>query len=319
MSPLLFSLTTVGPVFLIIAIGVVLRRAGLINPDIAGDMSRLVFHLFLPALLLKALIVADFGSLLSWRLLLTVWGILFMSFAVSRLLSGFIGVEKEDRGLFASGSTWGNVAIVGYALGEALYGEEGLARAAVFSAMVLPLHTPMGLMVMDRTLTAGGRRGFVPAMFRRIVTNPILMSIVIGLTLNLGLGVFSLQVPGFIMNILDILARASLPLALVAIGGSLEFGRQGAGWTLPGSAVAVKLLMMPLIAFAVTGLVGLSPGWRGSVIIGFSCPTAVSFFVISRSLGYEGAKGAAIVTATTVGAAVTIGVLAVVLKAMGLA
>ena len=319
MSSLLFGLGTVGPVFLVIAIGIGMRRAKLIDSDLASQMSRLVFHLFLPALLLKALISADFRSLLSLPLVLTVWGILFTSVALAILTARLFGIDRQYRGLFTSGATWGNVAIVGYALGEALYGEPGLARAAIFSALVLPLHTPLGFLLMDRHLAAEGRKGFLPAMIRRIVRNPVLMAILIGLILNALLRGAGWEMPGIVLELLDILARASLPLALVAIGASLEFGRQGAGWRIPLGASFIKLLMMPLLAFLVTAFTGMDEYWRGSVILGFSCPTAVSFFVISRSLGFEGKRGASIVTATTVGAALSVGFIAIVLKAVGLA
>ncbi len=318
MSLLLFSFTTVGPVFLIIAIGVFLRRVKLLNPEFSGQISRLVFYLFLPALLLKSLITADFNALLSWKLLLTVLGILIVSMLLTRLIAGVAGIEKEDRRMFTSGATWGNVVMVGYALGEALYGEDGLARAAVFSAMVLPIHSPIGILLMDKTQADHGPGEYLPALLKRIITNPLMITIALGLILNLGLGAVSAEMPVIIMDVLELLARASLPLALVAIGGSLEFGRQGAGWKLPSFATVIKLVMMPLIAFGITSLVGLDPGWQGSVMIAFACPTAVSFFVVSSSLGHESAKGAAIVTATTVGAALTVGILAVVLKAIGL-
>lgn len=320
MSLILYSLKTVGPVFLIIGIGAFLRyRTTLLTPEIAGRMSRIVFYLFLPALLLKALISADFSKLLSWKLLLTVWGILFISIILARIIAVAAGFEREDRGVFTAGSYWGNVVMVGYALGEALYGEAGLARAAVFSVMVLVVHSPVGTLLMVRGSEDHSPGEYLPAMLRRIFTNPIIITIILGLVLNLGLGAASLSMPAFLLDILELLSRASLPLALVAIGGSLEFGRQGAGWKMPGLAAGVKLLLMPLIAIGVTSMLNLDPGWRGSVIIGFACPTAVSYFVVSTSMGHEAFKGAAIVTATTVGAALTVGVLAIVLRAAGLA
>ena len=60
MESIIYSLTTVGPVFLIIAIGILLRRFGLIDTSLSEGLSRLVFHVFLPALLLKSLIKTDF-------------------------------------------------------------------------------------------------------------------------------------------------------------------------------------------------------------------------------------------------------------------
>jgi malonate transporter len=312
---IVYSLTTVGPVFLIIAIGVILRRAGLIDSSISGHLSRLVFHVFLPALLLKTLISTDFTSMLSLRLIAVVWGTLFLSFAFAWFAARFVGISSDTRGLFASGATWSNVAIVGYALGEALYGEEGLARAAIFSALVLPLHTPIGYFAMDRQISSREGSGILKKVFKRLAVNPIILAIFLGIFLSL----LPVQMPVIMMDILAILGRASLPLALVAIGGSLEFTRDPAGWTEPLAAAGIKLVLMPVLAFAAARIVGLNAAWTGSIVVGFSCPTAVSFFVISRSLSHDASRSAAIVTATTLGSALTAGVITALLKSAGLA
>jgi predicted permease len=89
-------------------------------------------------------------------------------------------------------------------------------------------------------------------------------------------------------------------------------------WLESLGAAAVKLLLMPSIAFLAASAADLSPEWTGSIVLGFSCPSAVSFFVISRSLGQDPAKSAAIVTATTLGAAFTAGLVVFVLKTAGL-
>lgn len=315
MESIIYSLTTVGPVFLIIAIGVVLRRTGLIDTSISGSLSRLVFHVFLPALLLKTLIGTDFSSLLTVRLIAVVWGTLFLSFALAWIGARLLGVSADSRGLFASGATWSNVAIVGYALGEALYGEEGLARAAIFSALVLPLHTPIGYFAMDRQLSDNGGGQVILKVLKKLAVNPVILAIAGGILLSF----VPVAMPRIMMDVLDILGRASLPLALVAIGGSLEFTKDPEGLKEPFAAAGIKLLIMPALALVAAKLAGLDAAWTGSIVVGFSCPTAVSFFVISRALGHDAARSAAIVTATTVGSAITAGAIAALLKYAGLA
>jgi hypothetical protein len=314
-SNLVFSLTVVGPVFLIIGTGVLLRVFHLLDQVLADGLTKLVFHLFLPALVIKTLIHTDFSSIFSFRLILISLGILIVSFFAAWLVALVFGVRREARGLFASGSTWSNVAIVGYALGEALYGEEGLARAAVFSALVLPMHIIIGSIAMDRDLfrSESGKGGYV--LLRRLAVNPVILAVLAGA----GLSFIPVEIPRIADDVLGILGKASLPLALVAIGGSLEFRMKSREWLESLGAASVKLLLMPSIAFLAASAADLSPEWTGSIVLGFSCPSAVSFFVISRSLGQDPAKSAAIVTATTLGAAFTAGLVVFVLKTAGLA
>lgn len=322
MQNILFGLVTVGPIFLIIAIGIIVRRVGLVDADLAGRLSRLVFFLYLPALILKTMIVTDFVALMSWKLFVAVLGTLLVSFGLAWTAAWAVGTNRETRAFFSSGSTWGNVAIIGYALGEALYGEEGLARAAIYAALVLPMHLIIGILALER-LPAEAEGGLSveerphPAVlfFKRLVRNPIIIASLAGFCLSFA----SSNIPAIVIDILDILGRASLPLALVAIGASLNFKKDPRGLVEPLGAAGVKLIIMPLVALGFTKILGMSDAWIGTLVIGFSCPTAIAFFVVSRSLGHEASRGAAIVTATTLGSALTAGIAAVLLRQFGLA
>lgn len=301
MDSILLSLQTIGPVFLIIGLGAVIRRFGLIDTDLSGKITRLVFYIFLPALILRALILADFSSFLSFRILFVIWGTLFVGGSAAWLIATISGVKPRSRGFFTAGSAWGNVAIIGYALGEAIYGEEGLARATIYSALILPLNTPLGYALMGNWRNGG--------LGRRLLFNPLIITIIVGVVIKL----IAVPVPAFAIDILGILGRASLPLALIAIGGSLVFTKDPDGWTEPAGAALIKLILMPTLALFASRLAGLTPEWTGTVIIGFATPTAVSFFVVSKSLGHDGARGAAIVTLTTIASALTTGLIGVLL------
>lgn len=301
MQTILYSFTTVSPIFIIIGIGVLLRRIKLIDTDICGHITKLVYYVFLPALLLHSFVGNNHSSALNSSILLVILLTLFIQFVVSWLIAVLSGKRGIGRGMFASGCCWGNVAIIGFGLAQALYGEVGLQRAVIFSGITLPLHLITGYIAMGRSFSV---------LLRRIVINPVIMSFALGQVLNL----LSFQMPQMASEILGILGRASLPLALVAIGGSLEFNRKQ--WHLNESLImsAMKLLFMPLLAFLLARFFGLEDAWIGTIVVGFSCPIAVSFFVISRSMGIEASRGAAIITTSTVAASITTGLIAALLQ-----
>ena len=51
MDSLLFALEAVAPIILMVAIGYWIKRAGLLTADMAKIINKLVFHIFLPAML----------------------------------------------------------------------------------------------------------------------------------------------------------------------------------------------------------------------------------------------------------------------------
>jgi len=329
MGNIIYSLNSVSPVFLIIAIGAILRRMGLIDENLSEKIMRLVFNIFLPALLLRSLILVDFQKTLSSKMLLVVWGTLFACFFIAWGLSRLVVSRGQSRGLFTSGAVWGNVAIMGYALGELLYGPEGLARAAIFSAVVMPLHMFIGYLSMGGFVSSRIAPNPIPkhAQARRpggmeervskggyshsklgFIANPVIVSIALGILLNL----LPFEIPTLALNMLDILGGAGLPFALIAIGGSLRF--RMANWGEPLFAAVIKLLVMPAVAFLIARVIEMDKAWTASIVIGFSCPTAISFFVVSRSLRHEASRAAAIVTTSTVGSALSAGVAVALLK-----
>ena len=310
MEIVLFGIRTIAPIFLIILIGILFRHLKILNENLTGGMTRLVYILLLPALIIRAIAKSDIRSLFSGKLVLVLWGTLLASQLVAWLVSWLFGADRRSRGLFSSGASWGNLVIVGYALGNAVYGEEGVALAALVSALLMPLHNVLAVFSMSGFQSSGEDSDSRWNALLRILKNPVLISIAIGLILSLS----STPLPGVISDLLDILGRASLTLALLAIGGSLRFSKDSAGWAEPVGAALMKLLFMPALAFFGARMLGLENEITGIVVLMFACPTAVSFFVVSRSMGYDPSRGAAIVTITTLGSALSAGIVAGLLK-----
>ena len=313
MEIVLFGVRTIAPIFLIILIGILLRHLKILTDGLTDGMTRLVYFLLLPALIIGAMAKSEIRSLFSGKLVLLLWGTLLVSHLVAWVISWISGADRRGRGLFSSGATWGNLVIVGYALSEAVYGDEAVARAALVSALLMPLHNVFAVFSMSGFQSADGEGHPGRNALLRILKNPVLISIVIGLVLSLG----SVPLPGVFTDLLDILGRASLTLALLAIGGSLRFSKDSAGWGEPIGAALMKLFFMPALAFAGARLLGLGEQITGIVVLMFACPTAVSFFVVSRSMGYDSSRGAAIVTVTTLGSALGAGIVAGMLKWLG--
>ncbi|MCG8451824.1 MAG: AEC family transporter [Spirochaetales bacterium] len=285
---------TITPVFSLILLGVFLRVFHVLHHEDASLLSRMVFRLFLPILLFRTLATTTLPStppvLLVLVILLPLLGVYGAVWGVTK------GMKWNHPGFLASASTWSNVAILGYALGEAFDGSAGLARAAMFSAFVLPLHNVMAFW--------GMKRADEPHHKHRIFWNPLMVAIVAGLLFSL----LPLSLSPPITVLLNQVGRASLPLALIAIGASLRFHRSSS-WYLPLGVSFVKLVLLPLVAYVFGKRLGITPSWLMTTVIGFACPTAISFFVVSEKVGFPPSQGAMIVSFTTLLSPVSIGIM----------
>jgi predicted permease len=114
---------------------------------------------------------------------------------------------------------------------------------------------------------------------RQIVLNPLIMSACAGALA----AALHLEFPVAIMNTLAFLQNAAAPVALFALGVTVAlrpFSR--IPWEVPG-VIAVKLLIHPLIAFALMLLLGpFPPEWAVTAVLMASLPPALNAFVIAR-------------------------------------
>ena len=124
---ILETLSTTLPVILLVCLGIIIRRVGLIRPESVGDIKKLIVNLTLPLLLFKAFATMQFEM----RYMLIV-GIVFTActavmFAVSRLR--FVpGLNSKYAPYLMTGFEAG---MLGYALFSSIYGDAAIPKFAV--------------------------------------------------------------------------------------------------------------------------------------------------------------------------------------------
>ena len=134
-----------------------------------------------------------------------------------------------------------------------------------------------------------------------MIGNPLILACLSGIGLNLsGIGL-----PWGSAAVLDILARAALPLGLLAVGAGLQIE----GLNRPGLLAAtssLKLLALPALAGTLCWL--FNPGrLETAVLVTFTAlPGASTAYILARQLGGDAALMAAIVTVETALALLTL-------------
>ena len=134
-----------------------------------------------------------------------------------------------------------------------------------------------------------------------MIGNPLILACLAGISLNLsGIGL-----PWGSAAVLDILARAALPLGLLAVGAGLQIE----GLNRPGLLAAtssLKLLVLPTLAGMLCWLV--NPGrLETAILVTFAAlPGASTAYILARQLGGDAALMAAIITVETALALLTL-------------
>jgi malate permease and related proteins len=206
------------PIFLIIAVGALLRSRGILTEEVVSGLKKLIIYVGLPALLFLSFLSMEFTSryLLLFAAVFLLCVVLFLA-GLGLERTGFIKVRLSP--FFYTGFEFG---MVGVALFTALFGIENLP-----SILLLGLGHELFIWFFYVPLLEAENHGRISA--RRIglsfITSPIIIAIFLSLAVNLtGLYALvkdSLPVIGLV-SALDTAGRITTPLILLAIGFQLK-------------------------------------------------------------------------------------------------
>lgn len=180
---------------------------------------------------------------------------------------------------------------LGLAVVASVAGPEGIARAAVYLAVAVPLVNVLSIMAL--TERASGRQ--VLFLLGAIFRNPLILACLAGIAVALaGIGL-----PFGTDAFLGLLAQGSLPLGLLCVGAALqpETLRRDLPALMRNSAL--RLFCMPVLAYAVATLIGLGGHERLILVIFSAVPAAPTAYILTRQLGGDSPLMAGIITAQT--------------------
>jgi predicted permease len=307
-----FSASVTGPIFIILGLGQLLMRLGVLNDRFIEAGSRLVFLIALPVLLFLSLSgtridAASNLSLVGLGLIITLTSWLLLEWLAGRWVQ-----PPRDRGVVVQGAFRSNMGVVGLAYCLNAYGQAGLATASLYLGAVTILYNVLAIVTLHRSIDQ--RRPDPRRLALAILRNPIIIGIVAGLLASL----LSLQLPGVLNRAAGYLADLTLPLALLCTGAALDFRALQAAMRNTAMATVGKLIFIPVIFTGVALLAGQRGVELGIIMLMASAPTAAASYVMVRALGGNASLAANIIALTTLGSIVTTSLGIMVLRGLGL-
>ncbi|GAB3601806.1 AEC family transporter [Microbacterium aureliae] len=292
---MLESLTGFVVVGVAIVVGYILGRIDLLGEHARPVLARLTFFVLSPFLLFVVLAEADVRTLFS--ALLPVSAIAAVAvFAVYIVVARLLwrrSVGETVIGALSAGQV--NSNNIGIPLSLYLLGSAAFPAPVIL--MQLLVFTPITMAILD-AVTSG--RSSLWRTLGRTLSNPI----VLGSALGTLVSVTGVTLPPIVMEPARLIAAACVPVLLISYGISLH-GQRVLG---PSGrrrdillATALKLLVMPAIAWAVAVWFGLSPAEVLVVVVLAALPTAQNVFNYSQRYGIGETISRDTVFLTTVG------------------
>lgn len=288
---------------MLIFVGYAIVRWGGWSKGVADALTKFVFSLALPAFLFFTL--SDFSKLppVDARLLLAFFGGALIVFVISRVVAATVfRLDGVSGSIFALGSIFSNNVMLGLPLAKATLGNAAVPSVALVLAFnALTLWTLVTVSIEWARHGELSYKGFAKTAWS-VITNPIVASIVGGALY----GLTGWPLPHIVAQPLSMVGVAATPMALVVLGmGLAEYSvREGIGQSL--TVCLFKLVLLPLVVWALAWLLGLPKMETQVVVLLSSMAIGVNVYLMSRQFkAFEGPTAASMVLSTGLAAITT--------------
>ncbi len=301
MSEFQTVLGAVVPIFVITAVGLLIRRLNWLTEEADQSLLRININLLMPCLILDKAIgnpaLSDMRNLLLAPTVgFITLGLGFLLAVASRKLHGI--ADPPAQRTFA------------FSVGLYNYGYLPLPLALSFgkqTAGVLFVHNvgvEIGVWTLGVMLLTGQRIG---RDWRKIVNAP-LVAIALAVALNV-LG-WHKVIPQVVLTSLALLGQCAVPMALILIGAVIadhlhEF-HSASGWRVIGSAVLLRIGILPVLFLLIARYLPATVELKRVIVLQAAMPAAVFPIILARHYGGDAPTAMRVVIGTSVIGLVTI-------------
>lgn len=265
-----------------IVLGYGLTKARIFDVSAGKGISLFVFNVAIPALLFKTVGTMEAQDGAPWGLWLAFFGGLAVTWLATAFVARFFDGLADGGGAAASmAGGFGNLALLGTPLALAHFGKE----VAIPLGMILSIHAPILWFAatlhreLARHSSSFSLGRTAKELFLNLATNAIVLALVAGsLWRSTGWGLHPI-----VGKMLEMLADASVPTALFALGVSLAGYSLRGAWSSMFTLIALKMVLMPvLVWFAVSHVVDIPAIWAKVAVLFAAMPTGANAFLFSQ-------------------------------------
>lgn len=249
MEDFILAFSVVFPLFLYMAAGWLIRRAGILETATFKSLNGMIFKIFIPIMLFVNIYQSDFTSALNVPLLLYTMAAVFIIYlALCFLVPKFVKTRR-DASVMVQGIYRSNLVLFGMTIGASIYPDSDIGVIAAISAFVIPEFNILSVILLK--LSAARK----PISATRPEASPPTP----GHRRGAGHPLFSLShpLPGLIEDTLAEMGGMASPLALICLGGMLSFRSMRGHTKKLAVSVIGRLIVVPVI------------GLLGGILLGY--------------------------------------------------
>ena len=282
LNDLIFSVNTILPVFIVVAIGYYMRRKGTVDASFVSSISNVVFYYALPARMFLDVAGSDFTELMNPRfILVTVGGTIGIFLLAWLVISHYIHDGKKIAAAVHSAYR-GNYIYIGLPIIE-----------NILQTFIMPVYNILGVLILS--IYNGDMSGMKPGkLLLNILKNPMILAVIFGVLYAMT----GLPLPYAAEKSLTYLGAISTPMALLMIGARMvDNSLKGEGKAIR-LALLFKLIVGPVVMTLLAVFLGMSTEEIVTVFVLFAVPTAMNVFIMTKSMDGDDGLAANVILAS---------------------
>lgn len=288
-------ITVIGTMMLIIGLGFLVARLGIIKEHGRKEITELIINLIFPCYVINGFIknigmLGGGDALLALGLAVLVQGaVLAVNFVLYRKES------KERQSVLRYATAISNAAFLGLPLVESVFGSPGLIYASIF---IIPQRVNcFGIAINYFT------RSEHTNVLKKTLTQPSILATVVGIVIMLA----GWRPPDLVVNTVSSIAACSTPFSMLMIGVMIEsFAGENRLDKLTVRFSFLRLIVIPLVIFTVFRLAGLPRIVVGTAVLLGAMPAGTTVVLLADKYGMDPGFAGKLVLVTTVASLLTL-------------
>lgn len=261
-----------GILFLLMVIGIIVKRKGILTEEGRAVLTDLLIYVFLPAM-----ITNSFRVKFNYEILIKFIVIIVFAFAaqfISMFLAGILYKNQPEgrRKVLKYATVSSNAGFMGLAVVEGVYESAGLMYGSV---CLIPQRIVMWSAGISCFTASGSKKD----IFKRVALHPCIIAVYVGLILMF----FQIPLPYFLDKTLRSVGGCTTSVSMILIGsilGEIEDVKSVVSKTVLYYSL-IRLVLIPLIVFILCRVCGVNPLSTGIEVLISGMPAASTSAILA--------------------------------------
>ncbi|NLO41091.1 MAG: AEC family transporter [Ruminiclostridium sp.] len=262
--------------FIILIIGFVAGKTGIIAGGASKKLSELLLYITSPMLVLGSFFFEYSAEKMRNALLVLLYGsgLFLFSILISAVL--FKNYDSKVKPILRFTAVFSNCGFMGLPMMKALFGDDGVFLGSFYVGAFNFFVWTFGLAMFSDIKEHGGMRNSL----KKALLNPALIAVYLGVIIF----ILQIPVPDVIRQAVNYVGDMTLPLSMLIIGALISTARFS---TLFNDlkvyyASAVRLILLPLAAFGILSLIGAPKMVTSIVVTAAAMPIAANTTIFAE-------------------------------------